>query len=160
MEDSIICDLTTGKQIALITDAGTAGISDPGQRLIQRCHKEGIDITSIPGACSTIVALTLSGFAMERFQFLGFLPKRPSKRKKALAEAFSYPGVTIFFESPHRIKKALGEIAEMSPEHEVAVVRDITKIYEECLRGKALDLLEKEIRGEVILIVNNSPNEV
>ena len=160
MEGSIIQDLKSGKEIALISDAGTPGISDPGQRLIQRCHKEEIAVTSLPGACSPIVALTLTGFEMERFQFLGFLPKRPSKRKKALAEALAYPGATIFFESPHRIKKTLGEIAEMSPDCEIAVVREITKMYEECLLGKASDLLEKEIRGEITLIVNNCQNSI
>ena len=149
----VLQDLKEGKNIALISDAGTPGISDPGQQLIQQCRHQSIPVTSLPGACAPIVALSLSGFEMDRFQFLGFLSKKVSERKNSLIDAFFYQGVSIFFESPQRIHQTLKEIAELGPEHEVAVVRELTKFYEECLKGKAADLLNSDIRGEVVLLI-------
>lgn len=156
LEDLVIADLKQGKSIALISDAGTPGISDPGQKLVEHCRQQQLPVTSLPGPSAPIVALTLSGFKMDRFQFLGFLSKTASERKAALIGAIFYPGVSIFFESPQRIHKTLEEIAKLGPEHEVAVVREITKIHEECLKGKAKDLIEKEIRGEVVLIIEGN----
>jgi len=153
LEDGIIRDLKLGKKIALISDAGTPGINDPGQKLVSRCHKEGIQVSSVPGPCSPIAALTLSGFHLEKFQFIGFLPKKPGERKDALVDAFFYSGVTACFESPHRIHTTLEEIAKWGPDQEVAIVREMTKHYEEVLRGKAKDLMGKEIRGEIVLII-------
>lgn len=156
LEEQIIHDLKVGKKIALISDAGTPGINDPGQKLVERCHKEGIAVSGIPGPCSPIVALTLSGFKLEKFQFIGFLPKKPGERKNALIDAFFYPGVTACFESPQRIHTTLEEIAKWGPDQEVAIVREMTKHYEEVLRALAKDLLEKEIRGEIVLIIEGN----
>lgn len=156
LEEQVLADLRNGKSIALISDAGTPGISDPGQQLVNRCRESSLPVTSLPGPSAPIVALSLSGFPMDRFQFLGFLSKKVSERKASLIDAFFYPGVSVFFESPQRIHKTLEEIAELGPEHEVAVVREITKMYEECLRGKANDLLKAEIRGEVVLIIEGN----
>jgi len=156
LEELVIADLKAGKQIALISDAGTPGVNDPGQKLVEHCRKEGLTVTSLPGPSAPITALTLSGFKMDRFQFLGFLSKTASERKRALIDAIFYPGVTIFFESPERINRTLEEIAQIGPDHEVAVVREMTKIYEECLKGKARDLLDREIRGEIVLILEGN----
>ena len=109
-EERVVENLKSGKSIALISDAGTPGIADPGQRLVARCRKEGISVTSLPGPSAPIVALTLSGFSMERFQFLGFLPKKTSERKQLLNSMLFYSGVSIFFESPKRIQATLKEI--------------------------------------------------
>jgi 16S rRNA (cytidine1402-2'-O)-methyltransferase len=155
-EKAIIEELLAGKQIALISDAGTPGINDPGQRLVEACHLNGIKVTSIPGPSSPILALTLSGFAFERFQFIGFLPKKGGPRKDALIDAFFYPGVTVCFESPQRIHQTLEEIARFAPEQDVAICREMTKTYEEVLRGKAKDLLSHEMRGEIVLIIRGS----
>jgi len=152
-EESIIGDLQAGKTVALISDAGTPGIADPGQRLVERCRREGLPITSLPGPSAPIVALTLSGFSTERFQFLGFLPKKTSQRKELLITMLFYPGISIFFESPKRIQATLEELHTLGPEHEIAIVREMTKIYEECLRGKAFDFLGKEIRGEITVVL-------
>ncbi len=153
LEDTVIRDLRAGKHVALISDAGTPGINDPGQKLVCRCRKDGLEVTSLPGASAPIVALTLAGFPFERFQFVGFLPKKANPRKEVLIDAFFYPGVTVCFESPKRIHKTLEEIAKWSPGQEVAVVREMTKLYEECLRGKAKELISSEIRGEVVLVI-------
>jgi len=152
-EDAVILELQSGKNIALISDAGTPGINDPGQRLVERCHTEGLEVTSIPGPSAPILALTLSGFAFERFQYVGFLPKKAGERKDVLIDAFFYPGVTICFESPKRIHATLEEIAKWGPEQDVAVCREMTKTYKKVLRGKASDLLEAEMRGEIVLVI-------
>lgn len=152
-EDTVVADLKAGKNIALISDAGTPGINDPGQRLVQRCHIEGLEVTSIPGPSAPILALTLSGFPFERFQFVGFLPKKAGERKDVLIDAFFYRGVTVCFESPNRIQTTLQEIAKWGPEQDIAICREMTKTYEEVLRGKASDFLEKEWRGEIVLII-------
>jgi len=158
LEQQILQELREGKKIALLTDAGTPSISDPGYELVQGCIKENIPYTILPGPCAPIAALILSGLNPSRFQFLGFVPKKASERKKALIESFYYPGVTLFFESPMRIKKTLEEIAKLAPKQEIAIVREMTKIYEECVRGTAQNLLESELRGEIVLLIEgNTP---
>lgn len=155
-QESIIESLHSGKKIALISDAGTPGINDPGQRLVARCHKEKLPVTSVPGPSALITALSLSGFSFERFQFIGFLPKKGAEKKFALIDAFFYPGLTICFESPNRIRQTLELISQIGPDQEIAVVREMTKIHEECLRGKADQLLKKEILGEITIIISGN----
>lgn len=152
--DSILSDLKEGKEIALISDAGTPGICDPGSALIQACGKENLKVTAIPGPCALILALTLSGMPSERFQFIGFLPKGKGELQKTLAEALSYLGTTICYESPHRLLETLSLV----PKHrKVSVVREMTKIYEECIQGTAEEVLthfEKHPpRGEIVLLM-------
>ena len=156
IEDQVIKDLAERKKIALISDAGTPGISDPGQRLIQRCRGENLPFTAIPGPSAPILALTLSGFDANRFQFLGFLPKKASLRKKLLIEAIYFPGTTIFFESPHRIKKTLIELANYAPDQQVALAREMTKIHEECLHGTPKELSSLPIKGEYVLLIEGN----
>ena len=155
-EDHVIRDLENGTSIALISDAGTPGINDPGGRLAKRCQEEGLPYSAIPGACSPILALTLSGFLVDRFQFIGFLPKKEGEKKKALLDALFYPGQTVFFESPHRIHSTLQEIATLAPKQRVAIVREMTKVHEEVLTGRAEELVDSDIRGELVVVFEGS----
>lgn len=152
-EEELLELLKQGKDIALISDAGTPGINDPGERLVASCRQEGIEITSLPGPCSPITALTLSGMDTSRFQFVGFLPKKEGERKQLLLEALYYPGVTLFFESPKRLNQTLIEIAALGPEHPVTIARELTKLHEECLLGKAGDFVGRTWRGEVVVLL-------
>ncbi len=149
--DRIIQELKNGKTLGLISDAGTPCINDPGQILVNACIQEGIPISAIPGPCSVIQALVLSGFDTSRFQFIGFLPK---KGKNVLKEALAFPGTTIAFESPERL---LATLALIDENRHLAVAREMTKTFEECRRGTAKELLEHfrkhPPKGEIVLVI-------
>jgi len=154
----IISLLKEGKNMALVSNAGTPAISDPGQRLIEEVHKENLEITSVPGACAAINALVLSGFSTEKFLFLGFLPKKKKKRIKELEEAKKTEATLIIFESPLRVKRLLEELIEVfGARVKVAIVREMTKIFEEVKISSAEGLLKtlKSIKGEVVVVVEN-----
>src|SRR3990167_5491416 len=119
--EKILTDLQSGQNLALISDAGTPCINDPGQILVQACIEKGIEVTAIPGACSVIQALVLSGFDTSSFQFIGFLPK---SGQSALKRALHYPGTTVCFESPERLISTLEEILALDPDRELAVARE------------------------------------
>lgn len=123
--ERIIKDLKGGKHLALVSDAGTPCINDPERILVEACFEEGIEVDAIPGPCSVIQALVLSGFPVERFQFIGFLPKNP---EKTLRKIFAYPGTTVAFESPERLLKTLSMIPK---EQTLAILREMTKIFQE-----------------------------
>jgi 16S rRNA (cytidine1402-2'-O)-methyltransferase len=156
-EEEILRDLEQGQSIALISDAGTPLVSDPGQALVQACIGRGVPFTAIPGPCSPIQALVLSGFDAGHFQFIGFLPRDTGALGSALKRALFYHGTTIAFESPQRILDTLAVIQELDPGRELAIARELTKTFEECLRGTASKLLahfqEHEPRGEMVLLV-------
>lgn len=155
-ESSILTDLKNGKTIALISDAGTPGIADPGQRLVKSCIEENIHVIAIPGACAAIQALCCSGMCTDKFQFLGFLPKKTSELQQSLLESLEYSGTTIFYESPKRLLDTLHLLKKFAPERQLAVLRELTKRYEEQKRGKAGELLEhfqNEVRGEIVLLI-------
>lgn len=153
-EARVLDDLRAGKQVALVSDAGTPCINDPGQALVQACIEEGIPFTAIPGPCSLIQALVLSGFDTTKFQFVGFLPR---KGQEALRSLLSYPGTSIGFESPERLVETLKSLGELAPERRVAVAREMTKTFEECRRGKALEVAahyeQKPPKGEIVIVV-------
>ncbi len=157
-EELVIADLQRGQSIALISDAGTPLISDPGQKLVLRCRNEKIAITAIPGACAVIEALILSGFPSEPFQFIGFLPKKEKELHSTLAQALTYFGTTIAYESPHRIEETMGKIGQISPERTLCVARELTKLHEEILSGTPLELLahfkNNPPRGELVLLIS------
>lgn len=150
--EGILLDLESGKNLALISDAGTPCINDPGQILVNACIEKGIQVSAIPGPCSVIQALVLSGFDTSRFQFIGFLPKKPLG---ALRQAMTYPGVTVAFDSPERLIDTLELI---DGERVIAVVREMTKTFEECRRGLAREVLAHfkahPPRGEIVLVIN------
>ncbi|MDX8430360.1 MAG: 16S rRNA (cytidine(1402)-2'-O)-methyltransferase [Candidatus Algichlamydia australiensis] len=153
-EEEIVQKLQNGEQIALISDAGTPLIQDPGTRLVARCHQENISITALPGPCAIPTALSLSGLEATPFQFLGFVPKKTGEMKKLFAKAYCYPGLSLFYETPHHLKKAL---EALPPEMEVAVCRELTKKFEEFLFDRAKDLVahfqNREPKGEMVLIL-------
>ena len=149
-----------GKEIALISDAGTPCINDPGQILVNACLEAGIAVTSIPGPCSVINALILSGLSFEKFQFIGFLPKKPTK---TLQKALFFKGATVCFESPNRLLSTLKDIVKIDPSIELAAIKEMTKKFEKIYRGRAHELLElfanSEIKGEFVLVFKEHPIE-
>jgi 16S rRNA (cytidine1402-2'-O)-methyltransferase len=152
--DVILERLRNGDEIALISDAGTPCLNDPGEILVRACIKEGLPFTVIPGACSPIMALVLSGMDASKFQFIGFLPKNAME---AIRLALGYTGTTIAFDSPERLVETLQDIVGLDPMRQVAVAREMTKTYEECRRGTANEVLayfqEKKVKGEICLMI-------
>jgi len=149
--------LLGGTNIALVSDSGMPGISDPGRELIRRCHQLGIPMQICPGASAGISALVLSGFCARRYAFEGFLPREKKKRKAALAALATEQRTIVLYEAPHRLLTALQELHENLGDRQMAVVREITKRFEEARRGSLPEMIEyfKEnvIKGEFVLIV-------
>ncbi len=162
-EERILEDLEMGKTIALISDAGTPLIADPGESLVARCHERGIPVSAIPGACALVTALTLSGFPPIPFQFLGFLPKTHQDMRHALLHALLYKGTTVSYEAPHRISDTLERLEELAPQRKLCVARELTKRHEECLFGNATELLTHfkthPARGEMVLLISGCGEE-
>lgn len=158
---SIIEDLESGKHIALVSDAGTPGISDPGVMLIQQAREAGIAIEVIPGPSAVTTAVSLAGIAGNQFQFLGFAPQKKGRETffKGLATA-TVP--TVFFESTHRVLKALESIGKVMPDTKIYIARELTKMHEELLWGTAAEILEiiknepVKQKGEFVIIVEAS----
>lgn len=154
--------LLAGQNIALVTDAGTPIVSDPGEQLTKLAAEQGIEILSVPGACAAIAALTVSALDAGKFVFEGFLP-RDRTRAQALQTAVSHPYTTILYESPHQLRKTLQELAEICPDRPLAVCKELTKVYETVFRGTVGQLTEQseswEIRGEYILVLGGAPAE-
>ena len=149
--------LNEGKDVALVSDAGTPGISDPLYHLVQLALEEGIPVRSLPGPSAVLAALTVSGLPMDRFVFEGFLPLK--KKRKTRLEALSQEKRTIvLYESPHRIKKTLQELYDVLGNRKAAVARELTKMYEEVIRGNLKDLTEslrdKKWKGEITLVIS------
>lgn len=162
----IIGLLQNDKNVALVSDSGTPLISDPGYKLIQECIKQNIKIISLPGPSSVITALTSSGLPANNFLFLGYLPPKEHARKKILQELLSgaknskqiHPTV-IFFETPHRLKKALTDMKEIFGDMEIIVTRELTKIHEEICRGPISTVAKTAdmIKGELVILFNIPP---
>ena len=151
--------LAAGQNIALITDAGTPGISDPGARLIRECIKRGLDFTVIPGPSSILTALVGSGFSADKFFFGGFLPIKSGQRERELRAAAQRGETSIFFESPYRLTKTLKASIDILQDRQVCVARELTKKFEEFRRGAAAELLahyEKHPpKGEIVLLISS-----
>ncbi len=161
--EELISALLSGQDVALITDAGTPIISDPGDVLVKRCIEAGINLTSLPGPCAAITALTLSGIAAGRFSFEGFLPRSNRERKEILNELGNETRTLVFYESPHHLKKTLRDLYEALGDREISLCRELTKIHEEVIRTtleKALALYEdKEPKGEYVLVLAGKDKE-
>ena len=154
----LISLLREGKNIALVGDAGTPLISDPGYKLVSACRKEGITVIPIPGACAAVTALSASGLPSDGFFFVGFLPSRAAARRRRLAEIAGIPATLIFYEAPHRLIASMKDMADILGERRAALAREITKIHEEFLCGTPDEILDAlraraEIRGEITLII-------
>jgi len=150
--------LARGENVALITDAGTPGLSDPGLRLIRECINRDLPFTIIPGSSSILIALLGSGFSNEKFSFRGFLPVKSGRRQRELQIVAERDETTLFFESPYRLLKTLQACATMMPERQLCVARELTKKFEEFRRGTAAELLAHyeahPPKGEIVLVVS------
>lgn len=149
--------LLEGKSVAQVSDAGSPLISDPGYKLIKHCRKEGIYVTVIPGCCALICALQLSGLPTNRFLFAGFIPNKDKARKDNFEDLKNIKATLVFYETANRIVKTLTVAGEVFGGREMAVAREITKMYEECVNGTAEELIkhfeEKEPKGEMVLMI-------
>lgn len=149
--------LLEGKSVAQVSDAGSPLISDPGYKLIKHCRKEGIYVTVIPGCCALICALQLSGLPTNRFLFAGFIPNKDKARKDNFEDLKNIKATLVFYETANRIVKTLTVAGEVFGDREMAVAREITKMYEECVNGTAEELIkhfeEKEPKGEMVLMI-------
>jgi 16S rRNA (cytidine1402-2'-O)-methyltransferase len=152
--------LGRGENVALITDAGTPGLSDPGLRLIRECIKRELPFTIIPGASSILMALLGSGFSTAKFSFRGFLPVKGGQRERGLRAAAERDETAIFFESPYRLTKTLAACIDIMPERQLCVARELTKKFEEFRRGTASELLAHyqahPPKGEIVLVIAGS----
>jgi 16S rRNA (cytidine1402-2'-O)-methyltransferase len=159
--EEILARLQRGEKIALVTDAGSPGISDPGERVVRAARGAGLRVESVPGPCALVAALTASGLAADEFHFIGFLPHKSGQRRRQLEALIQFAGTIILYESPYRIEKLLGELAEVFPEHKVVLARELTKKFEEYLSGTAVELLEvlkqRSLKGEFVVLVGEKP---
>lgn len=153
-----VARLAAGERFALVSEAGTPTLSDPGYRLVRACREQGITVEPIPGVSAAIAALSVSGLPTNRFLFEGFLPQRPGRRDRRLHQLLASGTTFILYESPHRIVATLGKIAAIAPEREVFVARELTKLHEEGLFGTAKAVHEtldkrESVKGEIVLVV-------
>ncbi len=158
----IIGLLQDGKAIALVSDAGTPMISDPGYKLVEACAESGLAVTSVPGASAVLTGLQLSALPTDRFSFMGFMPEKKSHRVKLLEQFKAHPMSLVFYESPHRIVDALEDIASILGERPVAVTRELTKLHEEALRGSAQSIhatlaARPSVKGEIVVVIAPAP---
>jgi 16S rRNA (cytidine1402-2'-O)-methyltransferase len=156
--EELLTAIEAGQNIALVSDAGTPLIADPGYRIVQQARARGITVSPIPGPSALISALSASGLPTDSFFFGGFLPAKKTQRRKTLEEAKAYPATLVFYEAPHRIVETLNDITEILGPREVTLARELTKIYEEFLTREASqlrDALAKRpaIKGEITLMI-------
>lgn len=155
--EEIIERLRRGEKVALVTDAGSPGISDPGERVVKAAIAAGLRVESVPGPSALVAGLTASGLPADEFHFVGFLPHKSGQRRNKLEALKTVPGTLVFYESPYRIEKLLGELNEVYPERDVVLARELTKKFEEYLRGRPARLLEllksRTLKGEFVVMV-------
>ena len=158
---AILNRLLSGETCALVTDAGTPAVSDPGEGLVALCAENGVEVLAIPGCCAAVSALAVSGLPTGRFVFEGFLPVNRGERRERLAELAGEERTMILYEAPHRLRATLADLAEAFGERRVTLCREITKIYEEYIRttlAQAIEMYrEKEPKGEFVLILEGAP---
>ncbi len=161
--DYLVSEMLNGKNVALITDAGTPAISDPGEVLVQKCHENGISVTSLPGCCALISALILSGLPTRRFCFEAFLPSDKKDRKEILDELKSETRTIIMYEAPHHLKKTLKDLYETLGDRSITICRELTKKFEDIrpttLKESVTFYEENEPRGEYVLVIEGEKRE-
>lgn len=159
----LIEEISAGKTVALVSDAGMPGISDPGEVLINLCYDAGIEVSIVPGATAGVSALVLSGIGARSFVFEGFLPSNKKKRKEVLKRLKNETRTVVFYEAPHHLKSTLNEIYEYTGEREAAVVREITKKHEQVIRKNLSELCryyeENEPKGEFVILIKGAGYE-
>ena len=155
--EEIIHRLGRGEKVALVSDAGSPGISDPGERVVRAAIDAGFKVEAVPGACALVAGLTASGLPTDEFHFIGFLPHKSGQRRKRLESLRAIPGTAVLYESPYRIEKLLGELAEVFPTHRIVLARELTKKFEEYLRGTPAELQAKlkgrSLKGEFVVMI-------
>jgi 16S rRNA (cytidine1402-2'-O)-methyltransferase len=155
--ERILVELRSGRSVALISDAGTPCIADPGYRLVEACWAEGIRVTCVPGPSAVITFLAASGLPTDRFQFAGFLPRKEAARRATLEELLDSPATLVVYEAPHRVLAMLEDLREVAPDRRIVLGRELTKKFEEFVRGSAEELLAHfartttEPRGEYVV---------
>ncbi|HEX8247854.1 MAG TPA: 16S rRNA (cytidine(1402)-2'-O)-methyltransferase [Pyrinomonadaceae bacterium] len=161
--EELAAHLQNGKSIAVVSDAGTPAICDPAFRIVQRAQEIGARVVSIPGAAAFLSALIISGLPTDSMFFGGFLPSKKSERQKRLAEVKEIPATLLFYETPHRLAKSLADCAEVLGDRKAVVVRELTKLHEETVRGTLAELAksfsEKTVKGEIVLVVDREENQ-
>lgn len=160
---ALVEEILQGKNIALITDAGTPGISDPGEELVRQCFEAGVEVTSLPGAAACVTALTMSGQKTRRFVFEAFLPKDKKEKAKVLENLEKETRTIIIYEAPHRLTKTLKELERVLGDRPITICRELTKKFEEAFQTtitEAIELYqEKEPKGEYVLVIAGKPEE-
>lgn len=155
--DEIINILKDGNSIALVSDAGSPLISDPGYKLVKECRKQNIKVTTVPGCCAVISALQLSGLPTNRFMFAGFVPNKEKARNELIEELKAINSTIVLYETANRLDKTLLAIENIMKNREISIVREITKLYEECISGSILEvknqILERPIKGEIVIVI-------
>jgi 16S rRNA (cytidine1402-2'-O)-methyltransferase len=155
--EEILERLGRGEKVALVTDAGTPGISDPGHRVVRAAIEAGFRVEAVPGACAAVVALAASGLPTDEFYFAGFLPHKSGQRARELERLAALAGTIVLYESPYRIEKLLGELATVIPDRQIAVGRELTKKFEEFWRGTAREVTEtiskRTLKGEFVVLI-------
>jgi len=161
--DEVIQKINSGKSVALISDAGTPGISDPGNVLIRKAIEEGIDVVPVPGPSAFVSALCISGFSTEEFVFIGFLPAKQSQRLKALKELSFEKRTLVIYEAPHRIRETALDMSEIFLRRRAVIVKELTKLYEEIIRGDVSEIAGRlensKIAGEYVIGVEGRQEE-
>ncbi len=153
--------LSAGGDVAVVTDAGTPGVSDPGERLVRAAIDAGFDVTAVPGPAAVVMAVTVSGLPTARFVFEGFLPRSGRERGERIAEIAAERRTSVLYEAPHRIQRTLADLrAACGDDRPVAVCRELTKLYEEVVRGTLGDISIDEPRGEYVVVLAGVPAAV
>jgi 16S rRNA (cytidine1402-2'-O)-methyltransferase len=159
--EELLAELAAGRNIALVSDAGTPLIADPGYRLVAEARAQGITVCPIPGPSAVLAALSASGLPTDAFYFGGFLPAKKTQRRKTLEELKDYPATLVFYEAPHRILEALEDVAEVLGARQITLARELTKIHEEFLVGEPSELRDAlakrpSIKGEITLMIGKA----
>ncbi|HSU52574.1 MAG TPA: 16S rRNA (cytidine(1402)-2'-O)-methyltransferase [Candidatus Dormibacteraeota bacterium] len=158
--EQLIDRLSRGDKVALVTDAGSPGISDPGERVVRAAIQAGYRVEAVPGPCALVAGLTASGLQSEEFHFAGFLPHKSGQRRKKLESLKLLPGTLVLYESPYRIEKLLLELEEVFGARPIVLARELTKRFEEFLRGTPAELLERirarAVRGEFVVLIGQT----
>jgi 16S rRNA (cytidine1402-2'-O)-methyltransferase len=161
--DAVLAHLAQGRTVAVVSDAGTPGVSDPGGRLVRAAAEAGATVTSVPGPSAALAALVVSGLPIDRFCFEGFLPRRGGDRRRRIEAVAGDARTTVLFEAPGRLAATLGDLSEVcGPDRLVVVARELTKLHEEVWRGtlaqSSVTFSEREVRGEVVVVLAGDPD--
>ena len=161
MRPELLAEMTAGRLVALVSDAGTPLISDPGYKLVASCHEQGIQVSAVPGASAAIMALTISGLPSDQFAFMGFVPQKKKAVELAISQAAGLPMTQIWFETAKRLAGSLASFSRIQGNRQAAITRELTKLYEEVDTGTLSGLAEKYAlaptpKGEIVLVISGS----